>query len=234
MQTALSQMNRMLQGSSGWTEGIPLWPRSILNASLWGSWWTDAGYGESPHYVIMLAECEVPCGPGGTHHLVLPLCVCMCVMERQSDTEGEARERKMGACCHFRCLHLQIGQDFNLKSTFHRKPQRRNVQIWRAYSGIKLQSDDHTDCSFGCYSTTAEEEECNEMMSLQQFQSKLKRWETAQKHDGNMEFLFVSCTNVRKVTVSSRLHTDLMFSCLQWKPQRTLKSLASCTSGVIC
>lgn len=59
MKAAPSQMNWMLPGSSGWTEGIPLWPRSILNASLGGSWWTDAGIGESPCYVIMLAECTM-------------------------------------------------------------------------------------------------------------------------------------------------------------------------------
>lgn len=49
-------MNSALPGSSRWAEGIPLWPRSILNASLWGDWWTDAGHGESSCYVIMLAE----------------------------------------------------------------------------------------------------------------------------------------------------------------------------------
>lgn len=76
--------------AGGWSGGIPLWPRSILNASLWGGWRTDAGDGESPRYVIMLAECGGPCGPaGGTDHLVLSLCVSMSVMERQKRKERE-------------------------------------------------------------------------------------------------------------------------------------------------
>lgn len=118
-QAALSQMNRMLPGSSGWTEGIPLWPRSILNASLWGSWWTDAGFGESPCYVIMLAECEVPCGPGGTDHLILPLCIWMCDGERHRGEEEE-KERQQRAVT-FEPLRI-------LKLT---------TKIWSCYSRVR-------------------------------------------------------------------------------------------------
>jgi hypothetical protein len=32
------------------------------------------------------------------------------------------------------------------------------------------------------------------------------------KNDENMTLMFASCINLRKVTVSSSLHTDLMFS----------------------
>lgn len=40
----------------------------------------------------------MPCGRGGTDHLVLPLYIFMCVMERQSDIEGkeEREEKKKG------------------------------------------------------------------------------------------------------------------------------------------
>ncbi len=56
-----------------------------------------------------------------------------------------------------------------------------------------------------------------------------------------MAFMFVSCIHLRKVTVSSLLHTDLMFSSAtmfsvfrEWKLQWTLKSHTSCTSWFIC
>lgn len=37
---------------------------------------------------------------------------------------------------------------------------------------------------------------------------------SCRKHDGNTTFLLVSCILLRNVTVSSLLHTDLMFSCI--------------------
>lgn len=61
--------------------------------------------------------------------------------------------------------------------------------------------------------------------------NKMTRW--LKQHDGNMAFMCVSRINVQKVTVSSSVHTVLMFSSFsfnfssQWK---TFKSRASCTS----
>lgn len=89
---APSQMNRTLPGSGGWTEwGDPTVTQIHFKRLALGKL-TDRRWRrrESPRYVIMLAECGVPCGPaGGTDHLALSLCVSMCVMERQNGKERE-------------------------------------------------------------------------------------------------------------------------------------------------
>lgn len=125
--------------AGGRSGGIPLWPRSILNASLWGGWRTDAGDGESPRYVIMLAECGGPCGPaGGTDHLVLSLCVSMSVMERQK------RKRARACCCSpSKPLRTFTGSGIH-NSDAKMSSYRRfiyNLMIWKWRTGSLIRAD---------------------------------------------------------------------------------------------
>lgn len=133
-------VTRVIESSvpaGGRTEGIPLWPRSILNASLWGCWRTDAGCGERARAMSLCWQSVgVPCGPGGTDHLVSPLWIWMRVTERGGERWELAAASSVFTLKLLGTLtELRPAAKANLRGEIY----NWNTQKNRSYSGNKKQ-----------------------------------------------------------------------------------------------